>query len=85
MIGTSMLFSSYAFGSGQDKVTIADGLRATVAGCGNIQLNSHHVLTLALHVPSLSISLPLLVVSLVTLSCSVTFFSDHCVFQEIVL
>lgn len=83
MTGISTSFSSYALGSGQEKITVADGTRATVAGKGDIKLNNRLILKSALHVPALPINL--LSVSSLTkrLNCSVTFFSDHCVFQDL--
>lgn len=83
MTGTPSLFSTYTLCSGQDKVTIADGTLATVAGKRNIPLTDHLTLSSALHVPKLSLNL--LSVSSLTksLNCSVTFFPSHCVFQDL--
>lgn len=83
MTGISTLFTSYSLLSGKDKVTIADGTCATIAGKGSVRLNGHLALPSTLHVPSLSINL-LSVNSLTkSLNCSVTFFPSHCIFQDL--
>ncbi|KAG6517609.1 hypothetical protein ZIOFF_021005 [Zingiber officinale] len=83
MTNAANSFISYSLSSGQEKVIIADGTKATVAGKGSIKLTDHFFLSSALHVPSVSINL--LSVSSITkqLHCSVTFFPDHCVFQDL--
>ncbi|KAG6472418.1 hypothetical protein ZIOFF_069880 [Zingiber officinale] len=83
MTNVTNSFISYSLSSGQEKVIIADGTKATVAGKGSIKLTDHFFLSSALHVPSVSINL--LSVSSITkqLHCSVTFFPDHCVFQDL--
>ncbi|KAG6470736.1 hypothetical protein ZIOFF_071813 [Zingiber officinale] len=83
MTNVANSFISYSLSSGQEKVIIADGTKATVAGKGSIKLTDHFFLSSALHVPSVSINL--LSISSITkqLHCSVTFFPDHCVFQDL--
>ncbi|KAG6520064.1 hypothetical protein ZIOFF_017094 [Zingiber officinale] len=83
MTNVANSFISYSLSSGQEKVIIADGTKATVAGKGSIKLTDHFFLSSALHIPSVSINL--LFVSSITkqLHCSVTFFPDHCVFQDL--
>ncbi|KAG6489982.1 hypothetical protein ZIOFF_051264 [Zingiber officinale] len=83
MTNATNSFISYSLSSGQEKVIIADGTKATVAGKGSIKLTDHFFLSSALHVPSVSINL--LSVSSITkqLHYSVTFFPDHCVFQDL--
>ncbi|KAG6502797.1 hypothetical protein ZIOFF_035085 [Zingiber officinale] len=83
MTNAANSFISYSLSSGQEKVIIADGTKATVAGKGSIKLTDHFFLSSALHVSSVSINL--LSVSSITkqLQCSVTFFPDHCVFQDL--
>ncbi|KAG6518818.1 hypothetical protein ZIOFF_022299 [Zingiber officinale] len=83
MTNAANSFISYSLSSGQEKVIIADGTKATVTGKGSIKLTDHFFLSSALHVPSVSINL--LSVSSITkqLHCSVTFFPDHCVFQDL--
>ncbi|KAG6525459.1 hypothetical protein ZIOFF_015415 [Zingiber officinale] len=83
MTNAANSFISYSLSSGQEKVIIADGTKATVAGKGSIKLTDHFFLSSALHVPSISINL--LSVSSITkqLHCSVTFFPDQCVFQDL--
>ncbi|KAG6512381.1 hypothetical protein ZIOFF_030492 [Zingiber officinale] len=83
MTNAANSFISYSLSSGQEKVIIADGTKATVASKGSIKLTDHFFLSSALHVPSVSINL--LSVSSITkqLRCSVTFFPDHCVFQDL--
>ncbi|KAG6500538.1 hypothetical protein ZIOFF_040386 [Zingiber officinale] len=83
MTNAANSFISYSLSSAQEKVIIADGTKATVAGKGSIKLTDHFFLSSALHVPSVSINL--LSVSSITkqLHCSVTFFPDHCVFQDL--
>ncbi|KAG6514065.1 hypothetical protein ZIOFF_024404 [Zingiber officinale] len=83
MTNAANSFISYSLSSGQEKVIIADGTKATVADKGSIKLTDHFFLSSALHVPSVSINL--LSVSSITkqLYYSVTFFPDHCVFQDL--
>ncbi|KAG6522571.1 hypothetical protein ZIOFF_019712 [Zingiber officinale] len=83
MTNAANSFISYSLSSGQEKVIIAVGTKATVAGKGSIKLTDHFFLSFALHVPSVSINL--LSVNSITkqLHCSVTLFPNHCVFQDL--
>lgn len=84
MTGLSNLFSSYITCSGRQQVKIADGSLTSVSGKGSIPVTPSMSLSSVLHVPNLSTNL--LSVSSLTkhLNCSVTFFPDHCVFQDLV-
>ncbi|KAG6486177.1 hypothetical protein ZIOFF_054747 [Zingiber officinale] len=49
MTNVANSFISYSLSSGQEKVIIADGTKATVAGKGSIKLTDHFFLSSALH------------------------------------
>ncbi|KAG6519202.1 hypothetical protein ZIOFF_022694 [Zingiber officinale] len=49
MTNAANSFISYSLSSGQEKVIIADGTKATVAGKGSIKLTDHFFLSSALH------------------------------------
>ncbi|KAG6521936.1 hypothetical protein ZIOFF_019070 [Zingiber officinale] len=57
MTNAANSFISYSLSSGQEKVIIADGTKATIAAKGSIKLTDHFFLSSALHVPSVSINL----------------------------
>lgn len=83
MSGNPSFFSSYSLCSGQDKVMMTNGTHATIAGERTVKLNNHLSLPSTLHVPSLPNTL-LFVNNLTESSiCSITFFLDHCVLQDL--
>lgn len=78
----SHLFHTYDPCSGHEKIRIADGSFAPIAGKGSIFLSPTVCLKSVLHVPKLACNL----LSVSKLSqdsnCCVSFFDSHCVFQE---
>ena len=78
----SNLFHTYDPCSGHEKIRIADGSFAPIAGKGSIFLSPTLCLKSVLHVPKLACNL----LSVSKLSqdsnCCVSFFDSHCVFQE---
>lgn len=84
MSGSSNLFSEYNPSSGQEKVCIVDGTMSSVSGKGSIHATSSLPLSSVFHVPNFGVNL--LSLSRVTcdLNCSVTFFPDHCLFQDLI-
>ncbi|KAK8934710.1 hypothetical protein KSP39_PZI014426 [Platanthera zijinensis] len=82
MTGSSTGFVSYTPLSGRDKVSIADGSLASIAGKGTIPCSSL-TLSSVLHVPTFTRNL--LSISHLTNSmhCSVTFLPSSCVFQDL--
>uniref|UniRef100_A0A1S8ADA3 Uncharacterized protein n=1 Tax=Citrus limon TaxID=2708 RepID=A0A1S8ADA3_CITLI len=83
MTGNSQLFSSYIPCAGNQKVKIANGSLATVAGKGTITISPSLVLKNVLHVPHLSYNL--LSISKLTFdhNCQVIFQSSCCKFQDL--
>ena len=83
MTGSSQLFSSYSPCAGNQKVKIAYGSFATVAGKGKIIISPLLTLKDVLHVPHLSYNL--LSVSKLTRdhNCKINFWSSHCKFQDL--
>ena len=84
MSGSSDLFSAYTPSSGQDKVRIADGTISLVSGKGLIHATASLLLPSVLHVTNFSVYF--LSLSRITrdLNCSVTFFPDYCLFQDLI-
>lgn len=83
MTGMSSLFSTYQVCSGRDKVRIADGSYSSITGKGDIHATPFMPLSSVFHVPNFSLNL--LSISHITKSINynVTFFSSHCVFQDL--
>ncbi|CAL5350327.1 unnamed protein product [Camellia sinensis] len=84
MSGSSDLFSAYKPSSGQDKVRIADGTVSSISGKGLVQVTPTMHLSSVLHVPKFSVNLLSLSRLTQDLNCCVTFFPDHCLFQDLV-
>ena len=74
MTDNSSLFSSYIFGSGQKKVTVADGSQSTIARKEVVQLIDNLTLHSTLHVPDMSLNLLSIGTITEDLNCAVTFF-----------
>ena len=83
MTSKKNLFSSIQPSLTHQSVYLANGSTSVVTGCGDISLSSSLFLSSILLVPKFSISL--LSVSQLTKSigCSMTFFLDSCVFQDL--
>jgi hypothetical protein len=76
-------FTSYQPCPSSKKITVADGSLTTVAGQGTIPLNPVFTLQRVLHVPNLTANLLSIRKLIKDINCSVTFFLDHCIFQDL--
>ncbi|XP_028106008.1 uncharacterized protein LOC114305088 [Camellia sinensis] len=82
---TALSTASSSFArSGQDKVRIADGTVSSISGKGLVQVTPTMHLSSVLHVPKFSVNLLSLSRLTQDLNCCVTFFPDHCLFQDLV-
>ena len=77
----SSLFITYSACPRTRKVVTADGSLATVAGIGDVQINSSLTLKNVLHVPKLSSNLISIHKLTHDLCCQVTFNDTYCIFQ----
>nr|KYP73851.1 Retrovirus-related Pol polyprotein from transposon TNT 1-94 [Cajanus cajan] len=78
-----MIFKSYIQRNREQLITVANGQGVPICGSGNIILESSIVLKDVLHVPQLANNLISVQKLTKDLNCSVTFFSTHCVFQDL--
>jgi hypothetical protein len=76
-------FTSYQPCPSSKKITVADGSLNIVAGQGTIPLNPVFTLKRVLHVPNLTANLLSIQKLIKDINCSVTFFLDHCIFQDL--
>ncbi|XP_062090704.1 retrovirus-related Pol polyprotein from transposon RE1 isoform X1 [Humulus lupulus] len=83
MTGNSSLFSTFQSYSPTSSVTLADGSPSSVLGSGTVTPTPLLTLSSVLHLPNLSFNL--LSVSQLTrnLNCCISFFPDHCLFQDL--
>lgn len=84
MFGSFNLFSEYNPSLGKEKVYIVDGTISSVSGKGLLHATSSLPLSSVLHVPNFSVNLFSLSRITRDLNCSVTFFPDHCLFQDLI-
>jgi hypothetical protein len=75
-------FSTYSPCPSNRKISIADGTLLTVAGQGDVRINSSITLNNVLHIPKLSTSLISIQKLTNDLSCNVIFYNNSCVFQD---
>nr|KYP72091.1 Retrovirus-related Pol polyprotein from transposon TNT 1-94 [Cajanus cajan] len=78
-----MFFKSYIKRNREQLITVANGQSVPIYCSGNIVLESSIVLKDVLHVPQLANNLISVQKLTKDLNCSVTFFSTHCVFQDL--
>ena len=83
MIGNSSLFSTFQSQPSPSSVTLADGSQSCVLGSGTIVPTPSIPLTSVLSLPNFSFNL--MYVSKLTraLKCYISFFSDFCLFQDL--
>lgn len=83
MTGNSGLFSTFQSRTSTSTVTLADGSPSCVRGSGTIIPTPLLPLSSVLHLPNLSFNL--ISVSQLTrnLNCCISFFPDHCLFQDL--
>nr|KYP73642.1 hypothetical protein KK1_006289 [Cajanus cajan] len=79
-----MIFKSYIKRNREQLITVTNGQGVPICGFGNIILESSIVLKDVLHVSQLVNNLIYVQKLTKYLNCSVTFFSTHCVFQDLV-
>ncbi|KAM7509193.1 hypothetical protein LguiA_019646 [Lonicera macranthoides] len=82
MTGISEFFSSDTLCAGNQKVKIANGSFAAVAGKGTIIVSPSLTLKDVLHVPNLSYNLISVSKLALDLNCQVNFWASHCEFQD---
>jgi hypothetical protein len=76
-------FTSYQPCPSNKKIIVVDGSLTTIAGQGTIPLNPVFTLKRVLHVPNLTANLLSIRKLIKDINCSVTFFLDHCIFQDL--
>ncbi|KAK3034070.1 hypothetical protein RJ639_034295 [Escallonia herrerae] len=83
MTGNPKIFSSFRSHTAPSPVTIADGSNYTIKGSGTVEPTSSITLSFVLSLPSLAFNL--MSVSRLTkdLNCCISFFPDHCLFQDL--
>ena len=82
MTHSSNHFKTYTPCPSSRKITVADGTTTTVAGLGDVQVNSNLILKNVLHVPRLSTNLISIHKLTQDLTCHITFFTSYCEFQD---
>lgn len=83
MTGNSHLFSAFQSNSSTLTVTLADGSTSRIRGSGTINPTPSLPLSSVLHLPNLSFNLVSVSQLTKNLNCSVSFFPDHCLFQDL--
>ncbi|KAK8951032.1 hypothetical protein KSP39_PZI004596 [Platanthera zijinensis] len=83
MTGSASGFTSYTPLSGRDKVIAANGSLSAIAGKGTVSCSPDLSLSSVLHVPSFPRNLLSISHLTTSLNCSVTFFPNVCVFQDL--
>ncbi|KAK8950885.1 hypothetical protein KSP39_PZI004349 [Platanthera zijinensis] len=83
MTGSASGFTSYTPLSGHDKVIAANGSLSSIAGKGTIVCSPDLSLSSILHGPSFPRNLLSISHLNTSLNCSITFFPDVCVFQDL--
>ncbi|KAK3027217.1 hypothetical protein RJ639_040806 [Escallonia herrerae] len=83
MTGNPKIFSSFRSHTAPSPVTIADGSNYTIKESGTVKPTSSITLSSVLSLPSLAFNL--MSVSRLTkdLNCCISFFPDHCLFQDL--
>ena len=76
-------FLSYIRCSSKQKVQVVDGTFTPISGKENVSLSPKITLTFVLHVPKMSCNLLSISKLTNTCNCSITFFPNHCVFQDL--
>ncbi|WP_438802665.1 hypothetical protein [Heyndrickxia coagulans] len=84
MTGKPSLLSSLQPTSSKSIITLADGSKSRALGSGTVSPTSCLPLSSILHVPNLSFNLLSVSKFAHDLNCSVSFFPDYCLFQDLV-
>ena len=83
MIGNSSLFTTFQSHPSTSTVTLADGSTSYVLGSGTIHLTPLITLTSVMGLPQLSFNLIFVSKISRTLNCSISFFPDYCLIQDL--
>ncbi|GAV89532.1 hypothetical protein CFOL_v3_32946 [Cephalotus follicularis] len=83
MTSSSEVFDSYTPCFGKDKIPVANGSLSPVSGKGFVYCTPTISLSSVLQVPNLCVNLLSIYRITLDLNCCETFFSTHCVFQEL--
>lgn len=83
MTYSTSAFKSYQTCTGSKKITVADGSVTTLASQGTNHLNPLFTLKKVLHVLNITINLLSIRKLIQDINCSVTFFLNHCIFQDL--
>ena len=82
MIGNHKTFPTFRTHSAPP-VTVADGSTYEIKGSGTVKPTSSITLSYVLNLPNLAFNLIYVTKLTKNLNCSVSFFPDHCVFQDL--
>ncbi|PON38244.1 LOW QUALITY PROTEIN: hypothetical protein PanWU01x14_314000 [Parasponia andersonii] len=85
MTNSSHYFTKYTPCPGNQKIKLADGTLASIAGKRTTPLTPSLLLKYVLHVPKLTINLLSIHKLTKDLNCKAVFLPNHCVFQELVI
>ena len=83
MTGNSSLFTTFQFHPSTSTVTLANGSTSCVLGSGTIHLTPLITLTCVMSLPQFSFNLILMSKLTRTLNCSISFFPDYCLIQDL--
>ena len=83
MTGNSSLFSAFQSHPSTSTVTLADGSTSCVLGSGTIHPTPLIPLTSVMSLPQFSFNLISVSKLTCTLNCSISFFHDHCLIQDL--
>ena len=83
MTGNSSLFTTFQSHPSTSTVTLADGSTSCVLGSGTIHPTPLIPLTSVLSLPQFSFNLIYVSKLTCTLNCSISFFHDHCLIQDL--
>ena len=83
MTGNSSLFTTFQFHPSTSTVTLADGSTSCVLGSGTIHLTSLITLTSVMSLAQFSFNSIYVSKLTRTLNCSISFFPDYCLIQDL--
>ncbi|KAK3008087.1 hypothetical protein RJ639_013614 [Escallonia herrerae] len=83
MTGNPKIFSSFRSHTAPSPVTIADGSNYTIKGSGTVKPTSSITLSFVLSLSSLAFNLMSVNRLTKDLNCCISFFPDHCLFQDL--
>ena len=83
MIGNSSLFTTFQFHPSTSTATFTDGSRSYVLGSKTIHPTPLITLTYVLSLPQFFFNLIYVSKLILTLNCSISFFANHCLIQDL--